>query len=245
MTHPTNTHHDNQPGDQSWVKDPELENLFATSANEPGALGHDTLLPAVTARIGRRRRNRRATLAVGTLAAVLIAGVVTGRFVDDGRGVDPAQDANNPGLTITYGDHEYTFTTLTQVDCTNISGHEVLQAQFRPRDAIQGERLVSPILTFEARPDLVADHRPDFTLPESAGSSDDNSFTLFTAVPTASSDDNEASSQQETATGTVTITDLTCGPDPTFTVTADAELGSEVNGPTIPIHGRITYPALR
>jgi hypothetical protein len=61
----------------------------------------------------------------------------------------------------------------------------------------------------------------------------------------ASGDDNEASSQEGSATGIVTITDLTCGPDPTFTLTADAELGSEVSGPTIPIEGRITYSTRR
>ena len=43
--------------------------------------------------------------------------------------------------------------------------------------------------------------------------------------------------------GTVTITNVTCGPDPTFTLTSGAQLGSEVSGPTIPMHGRITYPA--
>jgi hypothetical protein len=246
MTDPTSTRSGNQPGDQSWVKDRELENLFATSDTGPGPLGLDPLLPAVTARIVERRRNRRAAIAVGAATAVLVAGVATARFVGNGSDADVARDANNPGLTIRYGDQVYTFTTFTQVACTtDPSGHQVLKADFRPRDAIQGDSLVAPILSFEARPDLVADPRPNFELPDSAGNSDDNAFLLFTAVPVASGDDNEASSQEQTATGTVTITDLTCDPDPTFTITADAELGSEVSGPTIPIHGRITYPKPR
>lgn len=247
MTEPTSTQSDNKssggPGDPSWVKDRELEKLFAIPATEPGPLGHDPLLPAVTARIAQRRRNRRAGIAVGAATAVLLAGFVTARFVGDHGDADFASDTDNPGLTITYGHHVYTFTAFTHVACTDNAGHEVLQAEFRPKDAFAGDTLVAPILSFDARPDLVAGHRPEFELPVSAGASENNAFTLFAAVPVASSDDNEASSQEEKAAGTVTITDLTCGPDPTFTITADAELGSEVSGPTIPVHGRITYPA--
>jgi hypothetical protein len=82
-----------------------------------------------------------------------------------------------------------------------------------------------PILSFDARPDLVANHQPRFELPEAAGDSGNNTFTLFAAVPVpsgTSSHDNEASSQEQQATGTVTITDLMCGDDPTFTIAADA-----------------------
>jgi hypothetical protein len=142
------------------------------------------LLPAVTARIAQRRRNRRAAIAVGTATAVLVAGVVAARFVGNGRDVDPVREGDDPGLTIRYGDRVYTFTEFTQVACTtDSSGHEILGAEFRPGDALEGDTLVTPILSFEARSDLVADHGPAFELPESAGSSEDNAFTLFAAVP--------------------------------------------------------------
>ena len=145
---------------------------------------------------------------------------------------------------MSYSGKVYTFTGFTDVACTtDPSGHKSLRALFYPKDAFRGKTLLAPILSFEARPDLVADNGPHFELPESTGDSENNAFTLFTAVPRASGEDNEASSQERSATGTVTITNLTCGPDPTFTLTVDGALDSEVNGPKIPINGRITYPA--
>ena len=250
MTEPTSTQSGNRPGGEpgkpSWDKDQELERLFATPDTEPGPIGYHPLLPAVAARIAQRRRNRRTGIAVGAAAVVLLAAGVTARFVGDSQDGDLANATDSPGLTITYDHHVYTFTKFTQVACGTESGHEVLQAVFMPPDAVDGATLLAPILSFDARPDLVTDHQPRFNLPESAGDSENNAFTLFAAVPVpsgASGDDNEASSQEKKATGTVTITDLTCGPNPTFTIAADAELGSEVSGPTIPIQGRITYPA--
>jgi hypothetical protein len=238
VTEPTST----EPENQSWVKDPELEDLFAAWDADQRPSPHDPLLPAVTARIAHRRRNRRAATAVVVAAAVLIAGVVAHFYVADHHS-DHVSATDNPGLTIRYSGKAYTFTSFTDVVCTtDAANHEVLEALFRPEDAISGSTLRSPILSFEARLDLVADKGPSFNLPEAPGQTENNAFTLFTAVPVASGDDNEASSQEGAAIGTVTITNLTCGHDPTFTLKADATLGSEVSGPTIPISGQITYP---
>ncbi len=242
MTEPTST----PPGGDSWVKDPELEGLFAASDTDQHPIRSDPLLPVVTARIAHRRRHRRAAIALAAAAVVLVAGGVTAHFYGADEDDDVASGADNPGLTISYSDKVYTFTEFTDVACTtDPSGHEVLRALFYPKDAFSGRTLLAPILSFEARTDLVADRGPRFVLPESAGNSDNNAFTLFTAVPLASGDDNETSSQEEAASGTVTITGLTCGPDPTFTLSADAVLDSEVSGPKIPINGQITYPAPR
>lgn len=237
---------DGEPRDPGWAKDQDLERLFALPDGEPGPIGYDRLLPAVTSRIAQRRRRRRTGIAVVAAAVVLAAGGVAAHAVSEERDHPVAGATDGPGLTITYGDHVYTFTRFTHVACITESGHELLQAWFRPEEAMDGTTLVAPILSFDARPDLVAGHQPRFDLPEAAGDSQDNAFTLFAAVPVSSgtsSDDNEASSQEKQATGTVTITHLTCGADPAFTIVADAELGSEVRGPTIPIQGRISYPA--
>ncbi len=240
MTEPTST----QPESESWAKDPELEGLFALSDTDPRPFQPDPLLPGVTARIADRRRHRRAATALAAAAVVLVAGGVTAHFLEGGQDDDVASAEDNPGLTISYSGKVYTFTEFTKVACTtDASGHEVLQAFFYPKDAFRGRTLLAPILSFDARLDLVAERGPRFVLPEAAGNSDNNAFTLFTAVPIASGDDNETSSQEEAASGTVTITDLTCGPDPTFTLSADAVLDSEVSGPKIPISGQITYPA--
>ena len=239
MTDPSNT----QRGNQSWVKDPELEGLFAAWDTDQPPLHLDPL-PAVTARIAQRRRRRRAATAVVAAAVVLVGGVVTAHVVGTDRDTHPVLAPDNPGLTITYSSKAYTFTGFTDVACsTDPSGHQILRALFYPKDAFSGKNLLAPVLSFEARPDLVARDGPGFDLPEAAGDSDNNAFTLFTAVPLESGQDNEASSQEESATGTVTITHLSCGPDPTFTLTADAKLDSEVSGPRIPINGRISYPA--
>jgi hypothetical protein len=123
-------------------------------------------------------------------------------FVNDSRGLDTAQGTNNPGLTITYGDHDYTFTTFTHVACTTIpSGHEVLQASFTPKGAIQGDKLLTPILTFEARPDLVADHRPEFKLPESAQSRRDPVAALTSHLRTKRAMRRPAGARQQDGRG--------------------------------------------
>lgn len=238
MTDPTGS----RSSSHAWVKDPELEDLFASLESAPPR-AHDPLLATVTARIAQRRRRRRAATGLVTTAALLITGVVAARILGGARD-DGSATADNPGLTISYGDEVYTFTSFTEVACsTGDSGHPTLQAQFRPAGALKGTQLVAPILSIDARPDLVAAHGPTFDLPEAAGDSENNAFTLFTAVPVTPGTDNEASSQEKGATGTVTITELTCGTHPTFTLTADAELGSEVGRRTIPISGTITYPS--
>lgn len=218
-------------------------------------------------RIHTRRVRRRAGVAtVGVLGAsalafTLLGGGGTGtdgNVVADQTPSSPSappsdQPGDQPtteptparnGLTFTRTDGTtYAFDDVG-VTCRTTGKNNVQRLTAMSSPVIEGDKLLEPFLTFEARLDKVTPGQ-EFELPVDVGMTESNPIILFFAdsasVDAGADRANELSSAQDSS-GTVQVVSASCGEVPQLEIVVDAVLGSEVEQESLPIAGRLSAP---
>jgi hypothetical protein len=226
--------------DDDTVKDPGLMQLYALLGSDDAMI--TPLVGQVDARMRWRRQRRRRAVLVSAVAVLGAVGAVAAG-VNDRDGSEPAMSArdNVNTLTITQADGStHTFDGLT-VECTSDSGtdDQTLQVVSHPR--LSGGEPVEPFLFLEVHSAEIGAGEQVFRLPVT-GRNQARPFTLYVGTePAQDGENNEVSSAEPGASGTVAISNLACGLAPTIDLVVDATLGSEVSQQPIKIEGALYY----
>jgi hypothetical protein len=233
------------------MHEPEILEAYRNLSNPVSA--PPDLLEKVERRITRRRRVRRGAVAVAAVAVVggVGVGVLGGgdgggddRVADDPGGTDSSTltytdtdgstysfEAQDIGITCRTSDREgKSFEVLTLT--LNAMLPAAAQVVAPPDEAFTGPVLHVEVLTEKVEPGQV------FPLPYETvdGSSSRRAMTFF-FTNGIDDDSNELSSAESDSSGTVTVHEATCGPDPSLWVEIDGTLGSEVEQPPVAIKG--------
>jgi hypothetical protein len=209
-------------------------------------------------RVAQRRRRRHATL-VGAAAVVALgaAGTAALTLGSGGDGTDPTiavdQPSDPPGpastLVLTRPDGSTFDFGEVSISCEWPSGAQGpaedriwLTSPIRPEgEDLAEDGVLEPFVYFEGAVDRLQGDRT-FDLPVDRGNSDSNPFVLFMADPAvgaAADRDNEVSSVEPGAAGTVRVVRAACEPTPVLELEVDATLGSEVGQGTLAIAGTV------
>ena len=198
----------------------------------------------VAGRMRVRRRRRRAGV-VGAVGVVALATVGAGVLLNGGNGDDDGLAVDQPDRP----DRPESSLVMTRPDGSTYSFSEVTVSCKPPVEGlgsgkgriwmaspmrIEGERVAEPFVLFEGIVAKLQGGRT-FELPvDGPGGSDTYPLTLFIADL-----DNEVSSAQLDAEGTVRVLRATCDPTPVLQLEVDATLGSEEQKGTLRLAGTV------
>ena len=223
-------------------KDPEIAGAYERLGSAVAA--PVDVLGRVEHRIRTRRRRRRVAVGAASVLAVAGIGTTAALVLPGGDQHSPAQAVDEPAapagpvstLTITAADGStYTFDDLT-VSCRGAAGTPGEQIVARSPFRVEDNTLVEPYLELHAPLDE-ARRGVSYRLPVDHGP-DASSMLLFVGTePTRERGPGGGSSNAAGASGTVEITEASCGATPTLGLHVDATLGGELGSPPIPIEG--------
>ena len=188
-------------------------------------------------------------VATATSAAALLVLALAG-CSDDSSGNEPeaspprvtAEPPANDGLVRSTGRSETWECHETRVECV-ASQHDDETTMVRVtappglEDVRRRQgRILDPFLWVEVAPGVTG----EFELPLDGGSQEAApEVAVFAVDPWAQ---NELSADEETSTGSITVTEAACDPDPALSFTIRATLGSELGGPGLWVKGSLPDP---